>query len=950
MTLLVVGLFLLAGGTAAAQSPDTAEYFEKHVRPILAEQCTKCHNATVRTAGVDLSNAAGVAAIVSPSRPGESRLLQVIGFDQRIKMPPTGKLPAEATAKIEAWVKAGAVLPDSRSALASRPAPAGVFSHERTSHWAFQRVRDHAPPNVKSDAWAQSALDRFILAKLEEKNLPAPPRAGKLTLIRRAKYDLLGLPPTESEVRDFLADQSPDAFAKLVDRFLSSPQYGEKWGRHWLDVARYAESCGVDDNDAYTDAWRYREYVIDAFNRDVPFDRMIREQIAGDLLPSEDGSAINVRGRVATGFLALGPKATVEMDKMKTAYDVIDEQIDTTSKAFLGLTVACARCHDHKFDPIATRDYYSLAAIFANTKTFDNQKGDFFTERKSRLYMAPLVADAVYEDYRVQQQKIAAKNMQATALLDNEVWRVESGTLFPRLADYMVAAWRVQHAKGVASDIAASEKLDARILDGWIKYLDPQGGFLPHLQRWRAASEANVAAVAREYDALFQKTAINWGELLAQWKAAVDVAVRGNRELPKAPNIEYNSTTAFTDPSERFFADIVIPARTLNDRTAKDGPFVLPAAEQEASLAAPAKERLVALRAESAELTKQAAARPPMANAVGEGPRVEQHVLLRGSYSSPGELVQAAMPVVLRGDARPAPIEQGSGRRELAEFLASPTNPLTARVMVNRLWQWHFGEGLVRTPNNFGLAGEAPTHPELLDYLAKRFVENGWSIKSMHRMLMLSSLYQSDSTVTAEAGLIDPANRLWSRFQRRRLTVEEMRDTWLTLSGSLELKMGGIFDQVDAEAGGGRGGRGMRGAANPRSFDVSKRRTIYVAVNRTAIPTPMVLYDFVDSTTSAGERPETTIAPQALYLMNNAFAAKNASDFAARLLADKEVSNEQRVRKAYSLAWQRVPDATELSGALKYIASYPVAEKQGFGGWQSFCRILLSANQFHYVD
>jgi hypothetical protein len=539
--------------------------------------------------------------------------------------------------------------------------------------------------------------------------------------------------------------------------------------------------------------------------------------------------------------------------------------------------------------------------------------------------------------------------MQANALLESENWKYASQTLFPRLPEYMVAAWKIHHGASV-DDIAMQQKLDSRILKEWVRYLDPRGGFLPHLQRWRQADENTVASIAREYAALFQKTASNWGLQVAQWKVAVDAAVADQSDLPKAPNIEYNSTTAFTDPSERLFADIVISARTLNDKTAKDGPFVLPAKEQEDHLSPEAKRRLAELRQESAELTKASPPRPPMANAVAEGPHVEQHVFLRGNYSNPGEVVQPAMPAILRVAAS-RPVTTGSGRMELADFLASPANPLTARVIVNRLWTWHFGEGLVRTPNNFGIMGDLPTHPELLDYLAKQFVGGGWSIKSMHRAMMLTSLYQSSGDISPEAAKADPANRLWSHFQRRALTVEEMRDTWLQLSNTLELKMGGIFDQVDAENAGGRGGagRGMRGAA-PRSFDVSKRRTIYVAVNRNAVATPMVLYDFVDSSTSAGNRPETIIAPQALYLINNPFVANNAKAFAARLLDDKSLSDEQRVIKGYRMAWQREPSRPETDSALNYIQKYPAGPAADFAGWQSFCRILLSANQFHYID
>ncbi|MBC7815998.1 MAG: DUF1553 domain-containing protein, partial [Planctomycetaceae bacterium] len=525
----------------------------------------------------------------------------------------------------------------------------------------------------------------------------------------------------------------------------------------------------------------------------VPYSRMIHEQLAGDLLPPQDGGSVNANGTVALGFLALGPKAVVEIDKTKTFYDVVDEQIDTTSKAFLGLTVSCARCHDHKFDPVSAKDYYSLAAVFSNTRTFENN-----TERMSRVYMAPLVPESVYEQYRRHEDRLAAAKMQAAALLDTEVWNYSTSHLFSRTAEYMVAAWKVQHAGAKAEDVVSAMNLDARVVNAWVKYLDPRGGFRPHLKEIHEATPANVAEKANAYAEKFRGVAKRWQQVLLEWKLAADSAATASAKLPKSPNVEYNDGKAtFNDPSDRFFVEVAIPARTLNDRTSIDGPFVVPDKEQEAHLPREVLERLAALRKTADELTKAAPPKPPMANAVAEGPSFEQKVLVRGSHMNPGEPVQKGVPEVIRVGHDRFP-QSGSGRKELAAWLTDPRNPLTSRVMVNRIWGWRFGEALVRTSNNFGLTGDVPVHPELLDYLASEFVKSGWSIKSMHRLTMLSSAYQSSSAISDEAWKADPENRLLSRFPRRRIRVEEMRDSWLELSGKLDTRRGGIFDPVDA--------------------------------------------------------------------------------------------------------------------------------------------------------
>ncbi|WP_031500133.1 DUF1549 and DUF1553 domain-containing protein [Bryobacter aggregatus] len=918
---------LLVLCTGALQAQDTgAEFFESKVRPILATNCTGCHNSKMKAAGIDLSSTSGIAAL------DVNRLLAVVSYEQRVKMPPTGRLAASDLAMLNAWKQMGAALPSYQAALTAQ---APNWPEARRKHWAIQPIQKPGIPLVANTAWAKSPVDAFLMAKLEKAGLPAPKPADKRSLLRRAKYDLLGLPPTEQEIRTFLADTAPDAFSRLVDQFLASPQYGEKWARHWLDVARFADTAGVDENAAYTEAWRYREYVIDAFNRDLPFDRFTREQIAGDLLPAEDGSAVNTRGIVATGFLGLGPKAIVEIDKRKEFYDVVDEQIDTTSKAFLGLTVACARCHDHKFDPISTKDYYSLAAIFSNTQSYEQQ-----VKRGSSVYLTPLVDQQAYGVYKKHQARIAAKNMQAAALLDTEIWSASQTRLFPRIPEYMVSAWKVHHQNANVEELAKTHNLDLQILKGWVRYLEP-GGFRPHLKEWMDAQAADIDKLAQVYAARFEKTAKLWGPILTKWKTDTNAAALAETELPKTPNIEYGDAAtreAFNEPSTRFFIDIIIPARTLNDPTSIDGPFVLKEERHKDFLSAAILTEWKALKDQSAALTAALPPSPPMANSVGEGPALKQHIFIRGSYDNPGAEVERGFPEIIRGKSKVD--GPGSGRKELADWLTHPANPLPARVIVNRIWGWHFGDGLVRTPNNFGLTGDAPTHPQLLDFLATRFVESGWSIKAMHRLLMLSNAYQSDSGITPAMWSIDPGNKLWSRFKRRRIDIEELRDTYLQLGGTLSLRMGGIFDRVEAPA------PRKRDANTPAPFDTSQRRTVYLPVNRNGIATPLSLNDFVDSTTSSGARSETIIAPQALYLMNNAFVTARAADFAKQVLSAEGLSDAGYVRRAWRLALTRDPDPVDIETAVTFLKQHPVQQD----AWTSYCRVLLSTNQLHYID
>ncbi|MBK9166282.1 MAG: PSD1 domain-containing protein [Bryobacterales bacterium] len=912
---------------AFAQSPDQIEFFEKHVRPVLARNCQGCHNAKVKSAELDMSSAAGFAAggqsgpLVAPGDPVASRLLRVVRYDERLKMPPGGKLKDEEIASLEHWVKMGAPWPGAAEAKTTRPAESGKdFTPEEKSYWAFQPVRRGDPPAVRDDHWVRSPVDRFILAALEAKGIRPAPAADKLTLLRRATFDLTGLPPTENEIAEFLADETADAFAKVVDRLLASPRYGERWGRHWLDVARYADSTGNDEDHRYPYAWRYRDYVIDAFNRDLPFDQFVREQVAGDLLPGPGGAPLNRRGIVATGFLALGPKAIAQQDKKKMLYDVYDEQVDVTSRAFMGLTVACARCHDHKFDPIRTKDYYSLISIFASTKSFSNAE-----THVSKLLYTPLVPENEYRAFRAHQDRVAAKKAEIDDVAETEVERYVGG-LAPKLSAYLIAAREVYGKSRAEQEAAAQRGLDAAILAKWVKFLQKPAGEAPYIERWQQVTDATQSQVAAEYQKGFEEGLTEWNTRLRKWRETVRRMQREmNMPPPPKPRFE-----AETNP---FFQAVYFGG----------GPFAVPEKERETIFSGETKTRLAALRDELKALEAAAPPEPDMACAVQEGEPVEQPVFIRGDYESHGEVVPKAFPAILTRGAEP-PAVRGSGRLKFADWLTSEDHPLTARVMANRIWLWHFGEGMVRTPDNFGTTGERPSHPELLDFLAARFIDSGWSVKAMHRLIMLSSAYQMGSTVSPEANSVDPENRLLSRFHRRRLDVEEMRDAMLAIDGSLDLTMGGTL-----QSGFGTDSENSNDRLSLRPEAV-KRRMVYVPLRRANLPPLLNLFDFGDATTMAGKRALTNVAPQALFSMNSEFVLERSRNLAGQLIAERQTPAE-RLEAAYLRTLNRRPAAEEKDQLLTYLNRF--GERFGKSeteAWQSVCRILLASNEFLYVD
>lgn len=911
-----------------AQTPPE-EFFEKKIRPVLVKNCQGCHNAKVKTAGLDMSSADGFAkggasglALTSKDSPDSSLLLKVVSYEGQLKMPPAGKLSDEVRADIAAWVKMGAPWPGATSAATPTAAKTGrVIGAEDRKFWAFQPVRKPAVPDVKNKVWVKSPIDAFVLAKLEEKGLrPAPP-AGKVALLRRVTFDVTGLPPTEKEISGFVADTAPNAFEKVVDRLLASPRYGEKWGRHWLDVARYADSTGNDEDHRYPYAWRYRDYVIESFNNDLPYNQFMREQIAGDLLPGNFPNGINRRGIVATGLLALGAKAVAQQDKTKMLYDVYDEQVDVVSKAFLGVTLACARCHDHKFDPLLTRDYYSLVSIFASTKNFKDP-----STHVSKLLFVPLAPKEEYERYTAHQRQVTLKGMEIEDVAEEELERY-TATIAPRLADYMLAAREVYENKAVESAVARDRNLKPEVLAEWVKYLKPQGDSRVHLTAWDKAPKDQWAAVAQTYQADFDKELGEWNERIRKWREKFRrMSLDMDMPPPERPKFEA--------AKNQFFFEVLFT-----------GPFSVAKDKRDAIFSGAAKTKIAALKKDHEALKASSPPEPDMACAVEESTPVDQKVFVRGDYNSPGELAPKAVPTVLTNED-PKLLTKGSGRLEFANWLADSSNPLPARVMVNRIWNGHFGEGIVRTPDNFGKMGERPTHPELLDYLAARFVESGWSMKSMHRLMLLSSAYQMSSNISPEANQKDPENRLFSRFPQRRLTVEEIRDGLLAIDGTLDLTMGGTL-----QTGFGTDGENSNNRLSVRP-ESNKRRMVYLPLRRANLPTMLNLFDFGDATTMTGKRPLTTVAPQALFMMNSGFVAersRNLADSVAKQTSDPAA----RLRSLYVRVLNREPDPSEMDAGLTYIKGF----QQKFAGkrtesdaWFSLSRILIGSNEFIYLD
>ncbi len=797
----------VANDDAKQPSSDEVAFFEKKIRPVLVQNCYECHSAQAKKlkgnflldtrAGIRRGGDNGPGVV--PGDLDKSLVIAAIRWkDENTQMPPKKKLADDVIADFEKWVKMGA--PDPRGGASI--AKSDIDINKGKQFWAFQQPKDSPAPAVKDASWPKSDVDRYLLSAMEAKQIKPVADADRATLLRRISFDLTGLPPTAADVEAFLADKSPDAIDKLIDKLMATQSFGERWGRHWLDVARFAESSGKTVNFNYPYAWRYRDYVLDSFNADKPFNQFIREQVAGDLLPAENDKQ-KAEYMIATAFLAVGTKSLNERDPRQFAADLADEQIDATCSAFMATTVACARCHDHKFDPIAQRDYYAMAGIFRSTET-------------------------MYGTIRFVQNNHPSSVME---LPKNAEPAVPTDRLTPQ----------------------ARENLKSQISD-----------------------------------------------------------LKSQRDnfLKDRTNIQNNGVQL-----------ILLTSR---------------------------------LSLQEAKLDSYDAEGKPKAMTMGVRDRfrpADVPLLTRGDIDTPAQIVPRGLPQVLvsgTGEIR----SRGSGRLELADFLASDKNPLTARVWVNRVWLHLFGQGIVASPDNFGASGTAPSNQALLDHLAVQFMKDGWSTKKLVRRLMLTRAYQLSSKFDAENDQVDPDNVLVWRASPRRLEAEPLRDAMLAVSGQLNSER--PIGSPVARIGDGPSQQALRFGGLIDAYD--KHRTVYMPIVRDQLPEVLATFDFAEPSMVTGQRATTTVPSQMLFLMNSPFVI-NAADVTASRLAKEAPDDQARIRQAYLKIYNRPPTAEEVTKAKDFLSVYaatissaantsPAAKHDA---WTALVQSLLGSADFLYL-
>lgn len=911
---------LVLGGlrTRAAEDAAGLEFFETKIRPILADNCYQCHSAQSKKSkgGLFLDTRDGLlqggdtGPAIKPGDPDQSLLIKAVRYsDDKLEMPPKNKkLSPEKIAALEAWVKMGA--PDPRISKTPGLGNQTEIKAKAATHWAFQPVKDPAPPAVKATRFVRTPVDNFILARLEAGRLQPSPEADKRTLIRRATFDLTGLPPTPEEVAAFEADKSPNAYEKVVDRLLASPRYGERWARHWLDIARYADTKGYvfEEDRHYPYAYTYRDWVIRSFNEDLPYDQFLKEQIAADLMIKGDDK----RSLAALGYLTVGRRF------LNNINDIIDDRIDVVCRGMMGMTVACARCHDHKYDPIPTKDYYSLYGVFSSSKE-PEEEPLLGTEAPTKAHEEYLVK---HNERVAERDKYREENERSMAAL----LRSQSG-------DYMLVAYEAQKSgsKKEVDAVAHEHKLDPGMAHRWIASLKEwektsNSVFTP----WFAFSkfpEKDFAANAKGFAT----------KLAAKNDASVNpiVAKAFSGEPPTSmKEVAERYGKAFKEVDthwEEALASTNSPAPTALKDTAEEAvrqtlyadgvPANLPRNEFHRLYETPVQQKLRALQRNIDELDAIHPGAPARAMAVVDrSDPGNVGVFIRGNTDNRGPEVPRQFLEVLAGPQR-KPFKNGSGRLELAEAIANRSNPLTARVFVNRVWLHHFGTPLVATPSDFGLRSEPPTNPQLLDYLASRFMDDGWSVKKLQRLIMLSATYRQSSDDNLACEKIDPGNQLYWRMNRQRLEFESMRDTLLAVSGKLDLTMGGHAVEITEPA--------------------TTRRSIYGFIDRQNLPDLFRAFDFASPDSTSPRRFYTTVPQQALFLMNGPFVVEQAKNFVNRPDFKAAKTDEDKLRLLYELAFQRDPSAEEIKLAEQFTHAQAVvppapAEANWVFGYGSF--------------
>lgn len=867
------------------------------VRPVLARNCFACHTNSA-LGGLRLDSREGLlkggksGPAIVPGKASESLLIAAVQRTHpRLKMPPQGSLQTDEIADLKQWVDEGAI-------WASHPQAKMVarsITPEQRSFWSFQPVKKPALPVLpKGKEWPATDIDRFLLVKMQAAGLKPAPPADKRTLIRRVTLDLIGLPPTPEEVKAFLADRSPDAFEKVVDRLLSSPHYGERWARHWLDLARYSDGrSGARDDDPYPNAFRYRDWVIEALNNDLSYDLFIKAQIAADQMPEAQRKSL----LPGLGFQTLG-----ESD---------NDRVDVTTRVFLGLTVGCAQCHDHKFDPIPTRDYYSMLGVF----------------RSSKVDEYPLASPEIIEAYKKAKKASDDKKTELKLATEHQTAQVVD-MLAAQTSQFVFAAWRLLANPSLKlSEIAAKYDLDAETLEHWVKYLQLPERDHKYMGRWdelmrrsggaSKATEDEVKAVAKEIHSAV-------ADVFSEKKAIQDrnyVKLGGLEGMKDTDKVIATLVEALPIEKFYFWRDMASGPYKVEDLKFKGGVYYYGSKEALRFLGPYWKNYMERLEAQSKEAEKAIPPLYPFWHVLKDSDKPANiKIAIRGDESNAGEEApRAFLSILCKGD--PAPFRNGSGRLELANAIASKDNPLTARVMVNRIWQSHFGEGIVRSTSNFGQLGDRPTHPELLDYLAARFVESGWSIKAMHREMLLSSAYQMSSDVSGEAAVKDPDNRLFSRAPlQERMDAESLRDSILAVAGSLDPSIGGPSQPLT---------------------DEYKRRTIYATVSRSKPDRTMAMLDFPDPNATSEQRTVTVGPLQRLFFMNSKFVTVQSKVLADRIT--KESSDDRgRIDRAYGILFGRSVTAPEMKAGLDYLKS----EKDP---WPKYMQVLLGTSEFSAV-
>lgn len=892
----------------AAQS---ADFFEQKIRPTLADKCYKCHSANSEKikGGLQLDTREGLlrggesGPAILAGEPDKSLLIKAVRYtDKELQMPPGDKpLSVEEIRDLENWVKMGA--PDPRVGTAATAHTYKVDFEEARKHWAFQPVNRPVVPTVADpDKWTRTEVDKFILQKLHEKKLKPSPIADKVTLLRRATFDLIGLPPTPKELEEFLADESPGAFATVVDRLLDSPRYGERWARYWLDLAHYADTRGSADgsgNNRYNFAYTYRDYVIKAFNDDLPYDQFLVQQIAADRI-----SGLEEQNLAALGFLTLGNRFGNQIN------DIIDDRIDIIGKGTMALTLTCARCHDHKFDPIPTQDYYSLHGIFSSC-----------IEPKQGPVIAIPTNTALYADYK---RQLAVKEKALEDYREAQIRKLK-GEVFGKAGEYMLAVHEFQHGTNSKplGPYLQSKGLSGQLGGRWERALklaerkhDPI--FAPWFE-FAAVSGPEFASKAREIAARYQSgppakdkcnPEVAWlyssapqsmAQLAGRYSAIFsNIEKKWDNALDMAQAMKKTDPEGLESPAEEEIRQFLF---------AKASPTYLDETRINNLLRRDNQVRNNLDRLEKAfdELKQSHPGSPAHAHVLTDSPKAkDSYVFIKGNPGSKGPTAPRRFLKILSGENRPI-FNEGSGRLQLARAIASAENPLTARVFVNRVWLHHFGEGLVRNPDDFGTRSEPPTHPELLDYLASEFVKSGWSIKKLHRLMMLSSVYQQDSDGT-QYSQVDPDNKWLWRMSRRRLDFEAMRDTILMIGGKLDTKMGGPPVRLDTEP-----------------YPV--RRSVYGYIDRNNLPGMLVAFDFASPDLTTGRRETTTLPQQALFMMNSPLVVEQARDLVKRADFQATAGQRQKIDLLYQIIYQRAPKAIEYQLAAKFLDEQGIIAK-----------------------